>query len=1418
VSGQEDVVQRLQLPTATRRLPGSAFGALWLLLAAAAPASAQPAISAVVPPSGPLGGGTVVTISGTLIGTATKVEIGGTVAAIDPGQTTPTSVVVTTPPAGAPGAGARDVVVTTPSGAVTRAGGFTYTFVSNLKEQNRTTTGALAVGGTYDPSFSADGRYLAFRTDWDKDTGALLQDPVTFNNWSDVLVRDRATNALVRVNVTVDGQPPSGASGRPRLSADGRYVAFWSAAENLVAGDTNQRRDIFVRDRDADGNGTFDEACATCTSTRRVSVSSAGAQANGHSGGDFGTGELDLSPDGRWVVFSSDATNLVSGDTAGHRDVFLHSLDGGQTTRISVGPGGIQANGPSRAPGVSAAGARIVFASTATNLVAGDTNAVSDVFLFERSTSTLIRLSEPAAGQNANGPSDIPSIDDAGLAIAYQTKATNLLPELASSAKWQVVVASARLNPAANSVASPAVPGQPGRVQDAVVNVVDFLKRLASGNLDGIPLAQPGNGDSQNAEICGSGECVGYATDADNLNPQLDPDTNNESDTVLQRVVAQPARAERISKDSNGNQVDTDFDGGSQRVAMDESGAVAAIQSAGQLVTDVPASGANNVFVSGVSVLISTVVPAYAFSTVTSEVTVRGGGFRAGVSVRLGSIQVPTTLDATSALRFQCPAGVVPPGVYDITVSNSDGESRRLAASFTVYGVPTVTGVTPTSGPAAGGTAISVTGTQFVAGVTSVAVGGVDAADVVVTSPTSLTAVTRAGSGGLKPVAVTTPAGTGVRASAFTYVVPAFTLTVSGAGAGSGVVASQPGLTPAIACTSAAGVTSGTCGVSYPQGTLVTLTASAPAGSRFTGWAGDCTGAGTCQVTINAARQVTATFLPEAVPTFTLRVAAAGAGSGLVTSQAGLAPAIRCASAAGTTSGACEATHASGTLVTLSASASVGSTFAGWTGACTGTGACQVTLNAAVLATATFDATPTAGPITRYLAEGATSDFFVTRVGLANVSVTDTASVQLKFQRSDGVEVSVAESIPPRQTRKVTANSVAGLEAAEFATLVESSVPLAIHRSMWWDKARGYGSHVEAAVEAPALTWYLAEGSTNAGFQLFYLIQNPNSAPAAVEVRFLRPAGDPLVRQFTINAASRFNIWVNTIPELAGTDVSAVITSSNAVPIIVERAMYLDTQGLFFGAGHESAGVTQPATSWFLAEGATGPYFDLFVLLANPGLAPANVRATYLRPDGSTVQKTYTLGPQSRFTVWVDYEDALLADTAVSTAIVADVPILVERAMWWPGGFGSWHEAHNSYGAIAPGTLWGLGEGTLNGPPANGQTYVLVANPSSLTARVAVSVLFDDGSPEVTKEFRIVPTSRFNIDVRAEFPEAVGKSFGVAVESLTRQGNDCTSSGAGSGSTFDCAPVPIVVEQAIYSDAAGASWAAGTNALATRFR
>jgi hypothetical protein len=246
--------------------------------------------------------------------------------------------------------------------------------------------------------------------------------------------------------------------------------------------------------------------------------------------------------------------------------------------------------------------------------------------------------------------------------------------------------------------------------------------------------------------------------------------------------------------------------------------------------------------------------------------------------------------------------------------------------------------------------------------------------------------------------------------------------------------------------------------------------------------------------------------------------------------------------------------------------------------------------------------------------------------------------------------------------------------------------------------------------------------------------------------------------------------------------------------------MYLDAGGQMFAAGHGSMGVTQPALSWFLAEGATGEFFDLFVLLANPGTEAAKVEARYLKSDGSTVTRSYTVEPQSRYTVWVDQEGPELAAADVSTTLASTngVPIIVERAMWWPYAYSQWYEAHNSAGATQTGTLWAVPSVEVNGPYAD-TTYLLVANTSDTEAEIQLTAHIDGRPPSVTRN-TMPPHSRANIPIAAPPDRATDFQFAATVESV------------------GAVPAQIVVEVAHYRSVNGVFWAAGTNALATRVR
>ena len=441
----------------------------------------------------------------------------------------------------------------------------------------------------------------------------------------------------------------------------------------------------------------------------------------------------------------------------------------------------------------------------------------------------------------------------------------------------------------------------------------------------------------------------------------------------------------------------------------------------------------------------------------------------------------------------------------------------------------------------------------------------------------------------------------------------------------------------------------------------------------------------------------------------------------------------------------------------------------------------------------------TRGAFTRYFAEGATSAFFDTQVALLNTTGAPTTAT-VRFQQPAPIpEVTTTVALGGHQRVTLDPKTL-GLPHAEFATVIAADQPILADRTMTWD-ATGYGSHAETSVAQPRTSWFLAEGATHSGFELFYLVQNPGDTAAVLEVRYLLPAPTPpLVKPYTVAPHSRFNIWVNREDAaLAAAEISAMLTVTNAVPVIVERAMYRPVNGQVFGAGHDSAGVAAPAPQWVFAEGATGPMFDLFFLIANPHAQAAQVDARYLKPDGTVVTRTYAVAPTSRFTIWVDQEGAALADTAVATTFTVTnaVPVVVERAMWWGDATG-WYEGHNAAGATTTGQTWGLAEGEVGGPQGR-ETYLLIGNPADRAGTARVTLTFEDGAQAV-QEVALPPTSRTNVAVAAAFPEAADRRFGAVVESVGP------------------APVPLIVERAMYHDAGGVPWAAGTSAMGTILR
>jgi glucose/arabinose dehydrogenase len=436
--------------------------------------------------------------------------------------------------------------------------------------------------------------------------------------------------------------------------------------------------------------------------------------------------------------------------------------------------------------------------------------------------------------------------------------------------------------------------------------------------------------------------------------------------------------------------------------------------------------------------------------------------------------------------------------------------------------------------------------------------------------------------------------------------------------------------------------------------------------------------------------------------------------------------------------------------------------------------------------------------LTRYFAEGSNNTFFDTTIDLANPGTTD-AHVLLRFLKTDGTIIPYPVAVPAQRHVTVSTSTVGSMSAADFSTVIETDQEIVAERTMVWTPTEQYGSHSETAVRTPSTDWFLAEGATHGDFSLFYLLENPGDTLAQVQIRYILPAGAPIVLEYDVAPHSRRTIPVDDEPGLSATDVSAAIHTLNAVPIIVERAMYFNRPNQAFAGGHDSAGVTAPAMHWFFAEGATGSFFNDFLLVANPDQAnTAHVTLSYLLVDGTVIQKQHTLAPNSRQTYNVALEDTRLASAAFSTVVDSDVAIVSERSMYWPL---DWTEAHNSPGATQTGTTWAVAGGEEGGD-FGAQTYVLIANTSTFAGTARVTVLQENGAPLV-KDFALPPSSRTNVPIGTimEFAAVIGTHYGVVVEST--------------GGT----PAQIVVERATYSnDSAGNVWAAGSVTLATRLR
>ncbi len=341
-------------------------------------------------------------------------------------------------------------------------------------------------------SVSSDGRYVTFQS------AASNLVPGDTNAQLDIFVRDTQAGATTRVSVSSSGTQANGDSQEPSMSADGRYVAFWSNATNLVFGDTNSTSDVFVHDLQTG-------------STIRASVGVGGVQGNGASGNQSA-----LSADGRYVAFRSVANNLVPGDTNGFFDIFVRDVIAGVTSRVSTATDGTQTNEQSYHPSLSADGRYVAFTSFANTLVVGDTNGQSDAFVRDTQENTMTRVSVDNAGTEGNNLSSDPAISSDGRYVAFWSRASNLVSG-DSNGRADVFV------------------------RDRDLGTTMRVSLDSAGN--------QGNGDSWYPDFSPDSRNLVYYSAASNL---VNGDTNGQMDVFV--VDRQTGATSRVSVDSNGAQ------------------------------------------------------------------------------------------------------------------------------------------------------------------------------------------------------------------------------------------------------------------------------------------------------------------------------------------------------------------------------------------------------------------------------------------------------------------------------------------------------------------------------------------------------------------------------------------------------------------------------------------------------------------------------------------------------------------------------------------------------------------------------------------------------------------------------------------------------------------------------------------------
>lgn len=587
--------------------------------------------------------------------------------------------------------------------------GFSQTLVSvNAAGQQQNGFSAL-------PAVSGDGRYVVFNS-----TSSNLV-PGYSSTGSLIFRKDLVTGAVVVVSLNPSNVKENQTSSNPFITDDGRFVVFSSSSTNWGVTDSNGVSDIYRKDM-----ATGDVV--------RASASATDAQANAASFSPAATG------DGRYVFFTSSASNLVADDTNGFDDVFRKDLATGEVLRISLGAGGVQGNGDSTTPSIASDGRYVFFRSSATNLVAGDTNGVPDLFRVDMQTGTILRVNTSAAGAQADATTfGRAEVSPDGRYAAFYSMASNLVAGDANG-KYDVFV------------------------KDLLTGAVAVATSSSAGVL--------GNANSFAPRISASGRYVTFYSSATNLVP----DDSNALDDVFRKDLW-TGELLRVSTNSSGGQ------GNSNNRDPSFVGENSIVYTGGsnELVPSDLNANTDSVrwleIPQRLNVLANTTV-VYDYNATEADPN-QTLTYSLGVAPDAAWFSINA---ATGVLSFTAPPSVGAANdfdhdnVYELVVQVSDGlltDWRRVLVSVVAVLPPTIASVTPAIGPTAGGTLVIITG-AYLSASPSVFFGGIAASSVSVNSATQITAIAPPHTGGFVDVLVTTTGGSASLAGVndFTYTRP----------------------------------------------------------------------------------------------------------------------------------------------------------------------------------------------------------------------------------------------------------------------------------------------------------------------------------------------------------------------------------------------------------------------------------------------------------------------------------------------------------------------------------------------------------------------------------------------------------------------------------------------------------------------